>query len=203
MVHHQISKPFTDIQSTLVQHWMSLPKRLHPHVPCKKDIQLPKLARIAPYLGMAEDAGPYKLWVRLLGSSVDESIGINMQQTNAFDVYHESARDWLQALFRGMWDQPMGTLHKLTYNHSKKPLYSLKVLHLPLCDEDGAVKFVVSTFERGETLIDFEAYEPNPIRTKDFNDVRSVDIGAGAVPPPQLSHAGGTLPNVALASYFD
>lgn len=191
------------MQATLIRYWLSLPRRAHELVPCKRDIKLPPLARIAPYLGMAEDGGFHVLNVRLLGSDVEENIGKNTQNTNAFESYHDDAKDWTHEFMRGIWDTPMGGKQTLAYHFSKKPLYSLKIMHLPLCDEEGHCKFVISTFERGDTVIDLEEYEPSPIRAHDLSNIMTIDLGAGTAPAPYLAHEPDAAPIIKLSDYFD
>lgn len=202
MVHHQVQKSFSDIHSALVSHWLELPREHHPIAPRKKDVSLPKLARIAPYLGMAEDGGPDALHVRLVGSEVDESVGKNLQHTNAYDDYDPDAKVWVHNMFRSIWDAPMGITHTLAFHFSKKPLYSLKILHLPLCDDDGICRFCISCFERGDTVIDLEEYQPSPIRLKDFSNLRAIDLGAGTHELAALPGENSALPPIVLSDHF-
>ena len=202
MVHHQVQKTFTDIQSALIRHWLELPRETHPIVPRKKDVKLPRLARIAPYLGMAEDGGPDALWVRLVGSEVDESVGKNLQHSNAYEDYDPDAKVWIHKMFRTVWDTPMGMSQTLAFHFSRKPLYSLKILHLPLCDDEGVCRFCISSFERGETVIDLEEYQPSPIRVKDFSSVRAIDLGAGTAELPPLLGESDATTTVRLADHF-
>ena len=198
MVHHQIQHVFTAAQTSLIRYWLALPRRIHDLVPCKKDIKLPPLARIAPLLGIAEDGGPDALHVRLMGSTVGESIGKETQNSNAYENCDDDAHKWSYEFFRGIWDTPMGGKKTLTHHFSRKPLYSLKTMHLPLCDEDGKCRFVISTFERGDTVIDLEEYEPSPIRAQDLSDIVAIDIGAGTSDlsplPSQGRHRNQCLP---------
>lgn len=202
MAHHQIHQAFTSNQAILIRYWLSLPRRAHALVPCKQDIKLPPLARIAPTIGMAEDGGPDALFVRLLGSTVGESIGIDTQNTNAFDNCDDEAKVWSYEFFRTIWDTPMGGKKTLTYHYSRQPLYSLITMHLPLCDEDGNCRFIISTFERGNTVFDLEQHEPSPIRARDLSNVVAIDLGAGTRDFLPLPNEEGATTRVQLSDHF-
>ena len=174
-------------QQTLLDYWLSLPRRTHDLVPCKNDISLPKLAKIARFLGMAEDRGQYDLLVRLFGTSVEENIGKQSSQ-NAFDHYTPDSRDWFHAYFRNIFDTPVSLRHDMAFHFEKTPLWIQKVFHLPLADEAGQCRFIISVFEPGELIGNIRTRRTQGLLAADsIHNLQMIDIGAGT---------GAELPDV-------
>jgi hypothetical protein len=175
---------FTETQKVLIDYWLSLPRDVHSLLPQKNEVKIPRLARIASHLGMAEDHGIDNLQVRLIGSDVDENLGRNTQHDNAFTHYTEESWPWLNQYFRVMFDTPCGSRNDLRYHFSQTPLYTIQCMHLPLCDSNGTCKFLISTFERGGTVTEYERYQPSLIDHRNFSRYQPIDIGAGVGTPP-------------------
>jgi len=129
--------------------------------------------------------GVDKLFIRLIGSTVDKNIGKSVQHTNSFDHYEDSAKEWLNAHYRNLFDTPAGVMHDMTFNFQRKALYVQKFMHLPLCDEKGICKFLISTFEKSDINLDISQHQPRLICVEDFSALRTIDIGAG---PGQTCH---------------
>ena len=181
---HDVTFQLTEIQKTLLDYWVSLPKTAHPLVPCKADISLPRLYKIAPHLGMVEDISPGQVNVRLMGSTADDLLNENLTNQNVYDHYDCHSKDWAHGIFRNMFDTPAGLTNTLLYNFNKKPAFSHKTFHLPLCDKEGSIKYVISTFEQYEVHVDLRDYEPALVNKNDFSDNYSIDLGAGPGSPP-------------------
>lgn len=174
-----MSFQFSYVQKTLIDYWRSLPRNHHDILPCKKDVNIPDIAKISPNLGMAEDCGKNHLYIRLFGSAADKNFGKSVQQSNSFDYYQDDAKDWLNDHYRNLFDTPAGVTHKFAFRFPEQGRYYQDVMHLPMCDEDGVCKFLISTFERGEYCNDKD-FGSGLVRVKDFRALRTIDIGHGA-----------------------
>lgn len=149
-------------------------------IPYRRDLGLPKLGRLAPFITILERIAPGEMHVKMTGTEIDAQFGRNLSGVNVADVTEPQARKALISFHEALMDQPCGGYaHDILITENGKRL-SAKYLILPLKNRFGELNQCASICDS-----EFAGFSAAPgmdtphITYKEFQRSQHLDLGYG------------------------
>lgn len=166
-------------QHDLLQLWQSLPKTSSAIIPNKSSLQTKHIAHILKDIGIAEWVGDNTLQILHVGTGVDTNFYGSMQARNAFDFASEDLKGHLNVHWNRLFAKPCGCIMTMITRKPERNAVELIGFHLPLCRDDGTPSFILSIYEKGDTIRGMEPNTTGLVAKEDISQLVYVDIGQG------------------------
>lgn len=128
--------------TTLFDHWQEM--RGENSVPRKSAINPMKISSILPEVAIMERMDADTVLYRLAGTALAERAGSEMTNINTLDTFSGEARKYINKAYSKSAAHPAAGYHRVILSYEKNTSFEIDCLYLPLCDDEGDVRFHIA-----------------------------------------------------------
>lgn len=150
----------------LLQEYRSLQQELGVSVPPKHLLTPVRLKSGLGWYLLSECVDEERLMIRLSGTKIDDLFAKNITGLDIFDVMPKEIVPQTKKYFCGIIDQKVGGYSdRVIYDHNLTP-YHMHSIALPLADDAGEVRFIISAVLLGRRDQAAHKIQPNKVDMK-------------------------------------
>ncbi|SMF32596.1 PAS domain-containing protein [Tistlia consotensis] len=127
-------------------------------MPRKARIDPTEMPRLLPDLVLYERLSTAHFKIRLAGTAVVRRLGVDPTGTNMLDLLAEASRQPVERALNRILDEPCAHVSRVRDRYLSGRQAVVEVLRLPLCDEAGEARFIISS--TAETADEFVWADP-------------------------------------------
>ncbi|NVJ98584.1 MAG: PAS domain-containing protein [Alphaproteobacteria bacterium] len=159
--------------------WRNLPRTHHPVLPRRKDINPVLFGAYLPLIGIAEMVAPFHMQVIYAGSGYERSASFEVNGKNYYDLLPPDFAKPMAIFHEHILGTPCGAYIGDVITTSKGNQYLHESLQLPLCSDQGDVRYLMAFGVGRKQLDDASSRTAGDHNAGNIKEMHYVDLGAG------------------------
>lgn len=163
-----------------MEKWHTLPRLAHPILPQKKDINPVKFGEFLPLVCITEMVAPRNMQIRYAGTEFEHLAGFKMELRNYYDMLPPAFVDATEKFHQRLISTPCGAYVCDLITSTNRSQYLHETVHLPLTDEQGAVRFLMVFGVGNKPQDDRGNRRDGNHNASNIKELQYLDLGSGA-----------------------
>lgn len=165
---------------TFMEAWNGLPRTSHALLPQKKDITPVLFGQFLPLVCVAEMVASENLQLRFVGSEFERLAGLQLSLKNYYDFLPAKFIKATKLFHDRILGTPCAAFVRDLISSKSGNRYLHETLHLPLADENGAVRYLMIYGVGRKPAGDLSFRKEGDHNESNIKELFYIDLGAGA-----------------------
>lgn len=160
--------------------WDKLPRRTHPFLPSKGDINPVTFGSLIQNTGLAEYQGKMNMHVFFYPTALEQQSGLKITGQNYYDLIDENFKIPLNRFHRHILETPCGAFIADVVTTRSGSSYLYETYQYPVADENGHVRYLLVYGLGRRPFEDTTGRQLGNHVASNIKEMVYIDLGAGA-----------------------